>query len=181
MFPASSDKRVLARRRSMRLIFEAFFQALQDRPYEAVTVSDLIRRSGVARSTFYRHFSSVSDVAEGYFRHLDAMFDERTGGRVDFHSRDYLVKVFSIYREIGRRLLVYQNAGLSDLFIRAILDYHISNIGDMPTGSADRYVLYFYGGAIYCVASEWIVGGMKETREEIADIFLRCARRPDAS
>jgi AcrR family transcriptional regulator len=159
----------------MNLIFDAFFQLLRDNPHDIMTVSALIKKSGVARSTFYRHFSSVDDVAEGYFRSLDDTFDDLTEGKVDFRDRDYLVKAFAIYQRIGHRILICENAGFHGRVIQAIVDYTIASIGDMPYGSSDRYELYYYAGAMFCVVSEWVASGMKETPEELADIFLRYA------
>lgn len=172
------DKRVLARWRSMNLVYDAFFSLLQHECYGTITVSKLIRHSGVARSTFYRHFSSVSDVVEGWFRCLDDRLDGLTGGKVDLYSRDYLVKVFTLYRDIGDRLLICERAGLSGRFIQAIRDYHINSIGDMPSESLERYALYYYAGAIYGVAAEWIARGMKETPEQIANTFLSYGAKP---
>ncbi|MDR0594790.1 MAG: TetR/AcrR family transcriptional regulator [Bifidobacteriaceae bacterium] len=168
----SRDKRVLARRRSLNSIFDAFFELLQKQPLETITVSALIRRSGVARSTFYRHFSSVLDVSDGYFRFLDEAFDEETGGNVDLHARDYFIKVFTIYQRICDRLLIYEEAGLASRFLQSIAEHLINNLGDMPYSSPDRYELHYYAGAIYCVAREWIASGMKETPEEMADLLL---------
>lgn len=39
-------------------IIEALAEEIEDKGYRAVTVADIVRRAGVARNTFYDHFSS---------------------------------------------------------------------------------------------------------------------------
>lgn len=167
------DKRVLARRKSKNLVYDALFKFLEKRPVGVITVTDLINESGVARSTFYRHFSSVADVLDGYFRCLDERFEDMSEEiPVDFASREYLTHVFRLYESIGDRLLILHRTGLSSRFIQAIWDFHASQLGSMSASSPERYELSYYAGAIYCVAYEWIEEGKRETPEELADIFL---------
>jgi AcrR family transcriptional regulator len=42
-------------------IIEALAEEIEDKGYRAVTVADIVRRAGVARNTFYEHFSSKED------------------------------------------------------------------------------------------------------------------------
>jgi len=42
-------------------IIEALAAEIEDKGYRAVTVADIVRRAGVARNTFYDHFSSKED------------------------------------------------------------------------------------------------------------------------
>jgi AcrR family transcriptional regulator len=172
------DKRLEARHRSIDAIFDTLFHLLKSQPMDTITVSSIIKKSGVARSTFYRHFASVPDVVEGYFRFLDEKFDQEAGDKVDLRSREYLTKVFTVYKQIGDRMLICQNAGLGDRFLQAIVEYYIARIGDMPYRSTDRYELHYYAGAIFCVAREWIATGMAEAPEQVADIFLTSRLRP---
>jgi AcrR family transcriptional regulator len=42
-------------------IIEALAEEIETKGYRAVTVADIVRRAGVARNTFYEHFSSKED------------------------------------------------------------------------------------------------------------------------
>ncbi|MEV0831352.1 TetR/AcrR family transcriptional regulator [Nonomuraea rubra] len=55
----SGDRRV---RRTRRLIQQALVELILDKGYDAVTVSDIISRADVGRSTFYAHFTDKQDV-----------------------------------------------------------------------------------------------------------------------
>lgn len=48
--------------RSQAALRQAVFQLLLAHPYEAITVDDIARRAGVARSTFYVHFEDKDEL-----------------------------------------------------------------------------------------------------------------------
>ncbi|GAB2953244.1 TetR/AcrR family transcriptional regulator [Nonomuraea fastidiosa] len=63
----SGDRRV---RRTRRLIQEALVALILEKGYDAVTVTDIIERADVGRSTFYAHFADKQDVL---FSNLDQL------------------------------------------------------------------------------------------------------------
>lgn len=67
--PANVDRRV---RRTREAIHRAFIGLMQEKGYEAVTVTDIIDRADIGRSTFYAHYTDKRDV-------LHASLDELAG------------------------------------------------------------------------------------------------------
>jgi AcrR family transcriptional regulator len=60
------DRRI---RRTRALLHEALSSLIRERPYEGISVKDVLKRANVGRSTFYAHFHSkdellVSGIAE---------------------------------------------------------------------------------------------------------------------
>ncbi len=58
---AKTDLRVLKTQRAIR---EAFMQLLAEKPFESITVQNIIDRALVNRKTFYNHFRDKYDLAE---------------------------------------------------------------------------------------------------------------------
>ncbi len=56
---AVNDKRV---ERTREALFEAFFKLVLSMPYDELKVEDILRLSGVGRSTFYEHFTGKDDI-----------------------------------------------------------------------------------------------------------------------
>lgn len=50
-----------------RMIIEAFQSLLEKKPFNKITVKDVITEAGVSRNTFYYHFQDVYDLAVKYF------------------------------------------------------------------------------------------------------------------
>lgn len=58
------------REQSGRMIEEALFSLLEKKGFEAITVSELVKRADVARRTFYRLYDRKEDVLHCYFQRL---------------------------------------------------------------------------------------------------------------
>lgn len=50
--------------RSRRLIREAFLELLRHKPYEKITVTDIVALADINRSTFYAHYPDVRGLVE---------------------------------------------------------------------------------------------------------------------
>ena len=51
------------------LLFSAFRQLLEEKPYKKITVRDLVDRCHVNRNTFYYHFEGIPDLMDHYMAH----------------------------------------------------------------------------------------------------------------
>lgn len=51
-------------------IYTALLQLMEQQPYSEITVTDIAKRAGVSRMTYYRHYQSKDDVL---IKHLDTM------------------------------------------------------------------------------------------------------------
>src|SRR5438093_242162 len=49
-------------RRSRDALGSALIALMQEKPFDAITVQDVLDRAGVSRSTFYQHFSDKDDL-----------------------------------------------------------------------------------------------------------------------
>ena len=56
--------------RSRKLIKNAFSRLLQKKDFEKITVTEIVKLSGLNRGTFYAHYSNVVDVLEGIEREV---------------------------------------------------------------------------------------------------------------
>ena len=50
--------------RSRRLIHQAFLELLREKPFEKITVTDIVNRADINRSTFYAHYPDVRGLVE---------------------------------------------------------------------------------------------------------------------
>ena len=73
MYHISNDKRAI---QSSELIYNGLMECIKKKPFDLITISDLQKASGVARTTFYRAFDNLSDVL--YWK-CDACFYEVLG------------------------------------------------------------------------------------------------------
>ena len=50
--------------RSINMIMEAYVELLSEKPAEKITVTAIVNKAGLNRSTFYAHFSCPNDVMD---------------------------------------------------------------------------------------------------------------------
>lgn len=151
-------------------MLSAFETLLDERNYVQITPTDIIKTSGVARSTFYRHYSSVHDVLLDYFDDLYDTFEEQAPP-VNFSDQVYLTYVFRFY---GDRAIAFRNILMSNLaeqWLDTIIEYHLNQRGEMPAGSLEKYWLYYYAGAVYCSVRQWLLDGTPCSAEELGAVL----------
>jgi AcrR family transcriptional regulator len=60
-----NDKNDRRSQRTRQLLSEALVQLIQEKDYSTITVSDIIERANVGRSTFYAHYQDKDDLLLG--------------------------------------------------------------------------------------------------------------------
>ncbi|MGN1277577.1 MAG: TetR family transcriptional regulator, partial [Floccifex sp.] len=54
--------------RTEKLIMNSFLSLLEKKPYNKITVKDIVEDCQVNRNTFYYHFHDIPDVLEKYLK-----------------------------------------------------------------------------------------------------------------
>lgn len=170
------DKRKVENARVKRNIEDAFFSLLKSKNFSEITITDLVRKSGVSRNSYYRNFDSKEDIIKEFILRLrteiDIAFEHSAETFGDKLSHQALTVHLSYYlKEKHNLLLLYEN-GFGSLMLDEANRYIEEALGDMPCSSIDRYNLYFTSGAIFNAMMQWLKNGAKESPSEMAQIFL---------
>ena len=51
-------------KRTKRFLQDALIELLKEKPYQKITVTDLVTRSGLSRTTFYAHYEYKEELIE---------------------------------------------------------------------------------------------------------------------
>ena len=161
MYHISKDKRAL---QSSELIYNGLLECIKKKPFDQISVSDLQKASGVARSTFYRAFDNISDVL--YWK-CDTCFYEVLGS---YHPKLFQGEIDSdileLLIQINRQDIIYachmKNAEILQQRFGEAPGLHIQH-GD--------YFIAIRTGFTISVLTVWLKGGRKETAEELVKII----------
>ncbi|WP_422936319.1 TetR/AcrR family transcriptional regulator [Sinomonas sp. P47F7] len=74
----TEDRRI---RRTRAALTQALLGLMAERPYEAITVQDVIDRADVGRSTFYAHFSDKDELLDESLAGMRDLVDSAGAGR----------------------------------------------------------------------------------------------------
>ena len=175
-------KKIDARvRRTRDALGDALVELMQEKPFDSITVQDVLDRAQVGRSTFYSHFSDKDDLlmsdADEFFESI-AMALSVHGDKSD---RVFPVKEFFMHINDAKQFVdalkssgkMHENLELAQgHFARGIE----KRFKELPRGSSipesERAIRAFANaGALLSLLTWWIDRGMKETPEEMDRLF----------
>ena len=98
------DKNDRRSQRTRHLLSAAFVQLLKEKGYSAVTVSDIIDRANIGRSTFYSHYQDKDDLFVGELDRVIELLSHRIphqGGIPFFPS-------LGLFQHVGEEFELYK-------------------------------------------------------------------------
>ena len=158
-------------------IATALIQLASQKPFSAITVSELTQRAGVSRMTFYRNYASKEDVFKNYLEDLTAAYREeihRNGPPETFGEYEILCHCFRYFEAYQNFIRCPLHIGMGELLLNALSShlmesYYIGKKADPRL----YYALQAYAGALYNIYITWLKNGMKEPAETMAGIVYR--------
>lgn len=150
----------------------ALITLMGQKPFEKITISELVRRSGVSRTAFYRNYNTKEDILnEVCDMFMDVLANSFANGRFERDRRGWYRDFFSIIKENATAF-------------RLLLQAHMVNTAFFPTYALieklDRtdtaeahYNFLAWEGALSTITIHWFQDGMKESIDFMADF---CAK-----
>ncbi len=108
--------------KTRNIIKKTFAQLLNEKKQlDKVTVTELVKRAQLTRSTFYTHYDNIYQVAEEYqMQTIELLCNEE----VKLHSKedilDYFDNIFSCLKENEEIYKLFLNADISVLFLEKL-------------------------------------------------------------
>lgn len=181
---AALKKREDARvRRTRDALGDALVALMQEKPFDTITVQDVLDRAKVGRSTFYSHYSDKDDLlmsdAEEFFESVAMMLSVRgdTSDRV-FPVREFfghIIEAKTFVDALVSSGKMNDNMELArGLFARGIE----RRLAELPKGQGisenERPAIAFaHAGALLALLQWWVDRGMKQTPAEMDQLFHR--------
>ena len=173
-----TDPRV---RRTEDSLGDALVELMHEKPFEEITVQNVLDRAGVGRSTFYTHFRDKDDLfmndVDNFFEHMSTMLS-RTG-----EASSRVAPVREIFAHVGESKVFYSALKASgkihdvmDLgqahFARGIERRLAELAPDRSGTAASRPVMAFgFAGAMLALLEWWIDHGKPRTPEQMDETF----------
>jgi len=111
------DKQDRRSQRTRHLVGEAFVQLLREKGYSTITVSDIIQRADIGRSTFYSHFRDKEDL---FVSQLDRVIEVLSHHLPDQREIPFFPSL-GLFRHVGEEYELYKailwTPGI-DLFVK---------------------------------------------------------------
>jgi len=163
--------------RSRKMIREALIELMAEKHFNDISVSEITKRADLVRRTFYAHFKTKEDVLIAYIDELISESIEEITEGVQRCSGNLPLVYFRLWYD-HKELTVLLKKNNQLLLLKVFEKYitHISNqfnaFSNMGfSKGAEKYASNFYAGAMWNMLDLWLEEGMKETPEELSDLF----------
>lgn len=151
-------------------IVDGLLILMSDREFQSITIEEIVKKAGVNRSTYYRHFNSKEDIIY-YF--LDSIINEYLE-KIRLKNPDlktYLQNMFSHYMKYKKQILTIYHSGLSSIFLKVLEKYFYAQI-DSSQPLEEQHKVSFYIGGIFGHLLLWFSRDMQESPEEMTKYAL---------
>lgn len=165
--------------RSRRMIREAYMELLKEKDINKITVTDIITKADLNRTTFYAHYPDVRGVTEEIENEIIAKMLEILK---KFEFKNFFSNPTPLLLEISRFLesnrdfySVLIKANGSEIFLKKLKDIfanHMMSDSDIPeslknTKMVSLRICYFAGGIVN-MYQEWFAGNLDCSLNDIA-------------
>ena len=165
-------------------IYDAFFLLLQNKELDKITVSDVIKKAGIVRSTFYNHYENIpalmvaaeDKTIRDIFRMMESFHPKNDRDM----CRSYFLAICNYTRKNPFLANLLQSPRGDAFFEKAITMFHkyVAEVTQINvTATSDRTTFsYLIASSIGCtigVLHKWTAEDFATPAEEIADILSK--------
>ena len=162
-----NTKKNRRREASIKLIEDTFLRLLEHRELESITVSEICKECELNRSTFYANFLDIYDLADHVRDRLAGEVErlyQDTGG----YTSGNFVKLFCHIRDNQLLYRTYFKLGYDN---QADFQYPPELVRELFGEENVLYHIEFFRNGFNAIVKMWLLGGCKESPEEMAGIL----------
>ena len=176
--PSKMDRRVLHTRDALG---DALVRLMQEKPFETITVQQVLDRAGIGRSTFYSHYRDKDDLfmsdVEEFWEGMSTLISRRQ------EASDRVAPVTELFAHVAEAREFYAamvaSGKIHDVlelgrgqFARGI-DQRFADLPRARGISMERRpaVAHALAGALMALLSWWVDRGMPSSPEQMDNVF----------
>ncbi|MFX3634022.1 MAG: TetR/AcrR family transcriptional regulator [Candidatus Pristimantibacillus sp.] len=176
------DNFIVGQQQSKEWITLSLLYLMEAKAYSDIKITEIAKKSGLARQTIYRNYQDKDDILYEYLCHQYNFFDNRLSEE-KLTGEAVFISFFQKWKEYMTYPL-FHNIHLSDRKIRQIIyrsiEYFIQNkyvkyfISSQPS-SSELYIYVFRSLAslLHSLLIEWTLQDYKQSPEEIGMLTYR--------
>lgn len=177
--------------RSRKMIRQAFFEILKEKAFEKITVTDVVKKAEINRSTFYAHYPDVMGVVEEIQEEI-LDYTQNFMKNVNFNDfyenpkpyLNQLIQLVAENKELYRLLMTSSMVAkemdqLKYIMIDRIIETLDGN--DRFQSKFDlEFATRFFMGGVVDVYTQWLYGvvdcSLEELTDQLANMIIRSAK-----
>ncbi|WP_391207175.1 TetR/AcrR family transcriptional regulator [Psychrobacillus sp. L4] len=182
------DRRIA---RTRQMIRDAFTQLIEEKGFEAITVSDLTEKADINRGTFYLHYKDKYDLFEQSKEEIFGELERIVGDAWDIVNEEYqknmqvelpfsfIIKLFEFLKEnfVFMRVILGSNGdpsiqcGLKEIIEKKMYQNFFQYVIEENRMVPLDYLFAYVSSAHLGVIQYWLKSGMEKPPQEMAQIL----------
>ena len=153
-------------------IGEAILALLQDTEFPKLKVSDIVKKAGVARASFYKYYDSPYAALTDYLQIIISEYVEDNQGtqqRDTYMERDHILYSLEFFDRYADFFTTLAKHGLHGILLEGVNQFMEENV--KTTKQISVYELYSYAGGLLNPFLKWEQEGKKDSAEDVADML----------
>lgn len=156
---------------SKECIVDAFLLLLSEKSLSDISVTEICKRAGVARITFYKYYKTIGDVLKATVDYKFEQFKIELANTPHQTDLKHMLNIFvSLIHTFHKPLLSLAKANMSGILLQYFTDALLTMFPTIHV--EDEYVkstYLFVSGGVFNILSTWNLNGMKESTNQIAE------------
>lgn len=152
--------------------FTALIRLMDQKDFKDITISEIAKKAGVSRMTYYRTYSSKQDILIQYFDDHSKELLAKLESTPQLTAEQFALMFFSSFKEHVHYLKYLYLAGLMTEMLERFTGFLrcLYQRIELPvmSGSELEYHIRFVAGGLYMLLFHWQENGLKESPEEMA-------------
>lgn len=168
--------------RTQTALLEALEELIKTKKLSNITITELCTAAKINRNTFYYHYNNIFEFLDEHKKIIiEDLNDISEISKT--HNKQNLIEVFSVLKNHPHflNILISPNCDLdffNEIFEVATSKASIIFSKDPSTlSNKDRLLCSYCNAGCNAVIISWIMNGMKETPEEIADFIWSSSKQ----
>ena len=153
-------------------IGEATLALMANTEFSKLKVSDIVKKAGIARASFYKYYGSPYAALSDYLQIIIGEYMEDSQGaqaRDRYMERDHILYSLKYFDRYADCFLTLAKHGLHGIMLEGVNRFMEENIKTSTRQSV--YELYSYAGGLLNTFLKWEQEGKKDSAEEVADML----------
>lgn len=173
-----NDKQDRRSQRTRHLLSEALVELIKEKDYSTITVSDIIERANIGRSTFYSHYRDKDNLFVGELDRVIDLLSQRIPGQEEFPFFPSL----GLFTHVGEEYELYKALVWSpgiDLLIKHLqkslsqrIEQGLQKSGQQSEIS-NPVLATFIAGSFLALLKWWLENKMTYSPQEMDKIFKK--------
>lgn len=164
-----------------RMLKDSLLELMEEKSIQKISVSELCRKAGINRATFYNHYTMPQDILREMGDELAEQIQSLLKKKNLFNkgSLQEKVEVVCEYLQENRRiakLLFQNNTPESEFAVRLFQipdtwSQVCTELSDLYGEEGKDLLLTLFIHGLYCMITKWLLGGSKKTPKEMGTLI----------